>query len=464
MTPLERQIKAGESKGLEFFRSADDVAAVIPHVVALLNSGGGTVVIGVNDHGEAVGVPDARKTAGKIELEIRAAISPKALFSVAADKYKGVDVLLIEVPGGRDTPFVTGGKVYLRRGARTVVADGEDLQRIFQQRTPETERWERRGSPELGIEDLHHEQIQTTVHTAVAEGRFQFRDSQSPEAVLSDLGMVSRGMFTNAADVCFGSKPAIRNPQVRLRAYAFQSDKRGDEYLDQADLNGPLANVLASAVAFIQRNSSTAAMFLPESIERKNIVSYPPFAVREGLVNALAHRDYSAFSSGATLLVYPDRLEIWNSGKLPAGWNADKLRHNHPSLPSNPDIAQFLYIRNLMERIGRGTMKMIEACREAGIPSPTWKADQDGITLTLYNRSSPDAPAARLSPRQEELLKLMEPGQEIRLREYVEKFAHEVTDRQARRDLKELEIADILRLQGKGPSAHYVRTQRKWKS
>jgi ATP-dependent DNA helicase RecG len=462
MTPLERQIKAGESKGLVFSRSAEDVARLIPHVVALLNSGGGTVVIGVGDDGKPLGIPDASKLGGQIEQEIRAAISPMALFSVAAERVGDEDVVVIEVPGGRDVPFVTEGKVYLRRGARTVAATGEDLQRIFQQRTPETERWERRASPTLGIEDLDHEQIETTVHTAVAEGRFQFRDHQSAEAVLSGLGMVHQGMFTNAADVCFGRTPAIRNPQVRLRAFAFQSDKRGDEYLDQADLSGPLANVLASAVAFIQRNSSIAAKFLPESIERKNIPSYPPFAVREGLVNALAHRDYSAFSSGATLLVYPDRLEIWNSGKLPDGWSADKLRHSHPSLPSNPDIAQFLYVRNLMERIGRGTTKMIEACREAGIPSPTWKVDSDGITLTLYNRNSPEAPVARLTPRQEDLLKAMKPGEEVRLREYAQKFASEVSDRQARRDLKELEMADLLRLEGKGPSAFYVRTQRPW--
>ncbi len=464
MTPLERQINAGESKGLIFARDAKDTALLIPHVVALLNSGGGTVVIGMDDRGQPVGMPHAPNLAGQIEGEIRAAISPMALFSVATEKVDGVDVLLIEVPGGRDVPFVTEGKVFLRRGVGTVAANGEDLQRIFQRRTPEPERWERREAPTLGIDDLNQEQIETTVHTAAAGGRFQFRDSRSTEAVLSDLGMVKGGRFTNAADLCFGDRPAVRNPQVRLRAYAFQSDKRGDEYLDQADLNGPSANVLAGAVAFIQRNSSLAATFLPESIERKNIVAYPPFAIREGLVNALAHRDYSAFSSGATLLVYPDRLEIWNSGKLPTGWNADKLRRNHPSLPPNPDIAQFFYIRNLMERIGRGTVKMIEACREAGIPSPTWRTDSDGITLTLYNRNSRESPAARLASRQEDLLEKMEPGQEIRLREYVEKFADEVGDRQARRDLKDLVAADFLRLEGKGPSARYVRTQRQWSS
>ena len=462
MTPLERQIDAGLAKGMQFIRSADDIASVISHVVALLNSGGGTVISGVDEDGKPLGESDALNMAGRIESEMRAAISPMALFSVEAVQYQGRAILVIEVPGGRDTPFVTNGKVYLRRGKNTVAANGDDLQRLFQQRTPETERWERRGSPELSIDDLHHKQIETTVHTAIAEGRFQFRDTQSTEAILSDLGMTNRGMFTNAADVCFGTKPASRHPQVRLRAYAFQSNKQGDEYLDQADLNGPLANVLAGAMAFVDRNSSLAAMFLPESIERKNTASYPRAAVREGLVNALAHRDYSAFSSGATLLIYPDRLEIWNSGKLPKGWSPDKLRHNHPSLPSNPDIAQFLYLRKFMERIGRGTLKMIEDSREAGMPAPTWKADQDGITLTLYNCGSTDSPISRLVPRQEALLRTMEPGQEIRLREYVDKFAHEVTDRQARRDLKELESADLLRLQGKGPNAYYVRTQRTW--
>jgi ATP-dependent DNA helicase RecG len=86
----------------------------------------------------------------------------------------------------------------------------------------------------------------------------------------------------------------------------------------------------------------------------------------------------------------------------------------------------------------------------------------DGITLTLYNRNSSAAPVARLASRQEELLRMMKPGDKVRLREYVEKFASVVSDRQARRDLKELEMADLLRLEGKGPSALYVRTQRPW--
>lgn len=201
-------------------------------------------------------------------------------------------------------------------------------------------------------------------------------------------------------------------------------------------------------------------MFLPESVERKNIAPYPAFAVREGLVNALAHRDYSHFSSGVSLLVYPDRVEIWNSGKLPDGWNAAKLRGNHPSVPRNPDIAHFFFIRNLMERIGRGTQRMISACREAKLPAPTWKVDEDGITLTLYNLASKESPIAQLNKRQAGLMESLKTGDKIRLRDYVEQFGSDISERSAQRDLNELREADLLRLEGRGRGARYVRTER----
>lgn len=461
MTPLERQIRSGETYDFVLKASAANRNGIVSDVVALLNSGGGSIVLGADSSGKVGEMPHAAEDANDLALYLRNVISPRPLVSVTAEDAFGGQVIRIEVPGGRDTPFLNDGRVFLRRGLATELASAADLSAMFQRRTSETVRWERRGSPTLSLEDLSHEQIETTVQKAIAEGRFRFSNSQSTETVLGELGMFTGGVLTNAADVCFGIKPAIRNPQVRMRAYAFQSNKRGDEFLDQDDFNGPLANVLASAVAFIQRNSSRAAMFLPESVERKNVAAYPARAVREGLVNALAHRDYSSFSSGASILIYPDRLEIWNAGKLPDGWTASKLRLNHPSIPRNPDIANFLFIRSLMEQVGRGTQRMIEECRGAGLPAPTWRVDEDGITLTLYSHGSPNAPASRLSERQLRLMKSLQQGDTIRLREYVERFAHDVTQRQALRELVELRDADLLRLEGRGRAAHYVRTQRR---
>ncbi len=463
MTPPDRRIKAGESKTVEFVHHLENLESVSKHVVAFLNSGGGTVYVGVEDDGKVVGVPDAENMAKRLYADLQKAISPKALFSVTTEPREDKQLVVIEVPGGKDTPFVSDGTLYLRKGKHSVKATGEDLQQLLQERSVEVERWERRGSPALTIKELDYAEIRRTVQEAASKNRFQFRDVKNTESVLMDLGMWSRGMLTQAADVCFGQKPAMRNPQVRLRAYAFESDKGGN-YLDQDDIVGPIAKIIEQANVFIRRNSPLAAKFLPDSLKRDNIPAYPDYAIREGLVNAVAHRDYAAFSSGATVTVYPDCVEIWNSGRLPKGWNADKLRHNHPSLPPNPDIAHVLFIRSFMERIGRGTQKILEACREAGLPLAAWSADEDGITLTIYNHASDESPQQRWDNRQKKLMGSLKPGEAIAPGDYLERFATGIGDRQARRDLGELENAGFLRREGKGKATVYVRTQRAWKS
>ena len=271
MNPLERQIKKGEAKEFVLLPSSSDTEQIAAHVVALINSGGGSIVLEPHDWRQPKLDSNVITSAHELGAHLRKVISPRPLLSVTSEQAFEDEVILIEVPGGRDLPFLLDGRVFLRRGFKTIPANAEDLQEIFQRQTPETIRWERRGSPTLELDDLNHDQIETTVHAAIAEGRFSFSDPQSTETILGELGMFSGGILTNACDVCFGKTPSTRNPQVRLRAYAFQSDKQGDDYLDQADLNGPVANVLASAVAFIQRNASTAAMFVSDSVERQNL-------------------------------------------------------------------------------------------------------------------------------------------------------------------------------------------------
>ena len=97
-----------------------------------------------------------------------------------------------------------------------------------------------------------------------------------------------------------------------------------------------------------------------------------------------------------------------------------------------------------------------------GLPVPIWAMDEDGITLTLYSRASIEAPELNLNKRQNRLLTELNPGKAITLSDYLKRFAGDVGDRQARRDLKELEAAD-LKLIGKGRAAHYERTSRNWK-
>lgn len=220
--------------------------------------------------------------------------------------------------------------------------------------------------------------------------------------------------------------------------------------------------MLKKVTDFINRNMSVRSRFDQESLHRHDRTVYPLDALREGLVNAFAHRDYSHFSGGIAVGMYPDRIEIWNSGRLPVGWKPADLRKNHPSYPPNPDIAHVLYIRGFMERVGRGTQKIVDACREYGLATPKWQDAPSGVTLTLYADKMGPAVEMALNERQNALMKSMEPDSELKLADYWAHFASEVSERQARRDLKELVESGFLAALGSGAGAKYKRTIRPW--
>jgi ATP-dependent DNA helicase RecG len=308
--------------------------------------------------------------------------------------------------------------------------------------------------------DLDHGEVRRTVKQAKESGRFAFDDKDNDIAVLKALTVYSDKGFTQAADVLFAKNPALRHPQTRVRVTRFASDKGGDAYLDDRLLQGPLVKVFEEAFEILSKHVRWEAKFQTGDVRRTDRPEYPFEALREGLVNAFAYRDYSGFSGGVTVGIYPNRIEIWNSGHFPEGLQPADLRKNHPSLPTNPDIAHVFYLRGLMERIGRGGQLIINACRDYGLLVPKWVDQPTGVTLTILGRGDETAKPFAANPRQRLLLGQLQPGDQIRPGEYHQQYATDVTDRQARRDLVELEDAGFLRRIGKGAGTIYQRTDR----
>ena len=105
------------------------------------------------------------------------------------------------------------------------------------------------------------------------------------------------------------------------------------------------------------------------------------------IVNAICHRDYTSNAS-VQVMLFPDRLEVTNPGPLPKGMTVAKLKRRHKSIPVNPLLAQAMYLRGYIERVGSGTGDIIESCREKGLPPPVWENDDDGFTVTLRRVTS----------------------------------------------------------------------------
>ena len=457
---IKKQIRNGEGLGTEFKTSVEPMDAIAEVVCSFLNTKGGTVFCGVDDKGKIVGIDNADVIALSLQIFLNDAVSPKALFSVNVDEEGNQSIISIEVPQGKDRPYVFEGAVYIRQKTKTRTADAIVLRDMVQSKSVEAERWERRPAMALEADDLDTTEIIQTAEDARKSGRFHFSHLKDQMAVLADLGVYRAGVYTQAADVFFAKKPAVRHPQVRVRATRFAEDKGSDEYLDDQIFQGPLVQVFNKVLDFIERNVAIASHFKNDRIQREDKPQYPLHALREGLINAFAHRDYAGFSGGLSVGIYPSRIEIWNSGRLPKELKVGDLRKNHPSLPTNPDIAHLLYIRGLMERIGRGTQKIIIACKDDGLPAPKWQDRPSGVTLSLYSAKFSVSDEIKLNARQEELIKTLTPGDEIRTKDYREKFASDVSERQARRDLTDLENLALLERKGKGAGTRYVRINR----
>lgn len=457
---IGRQIRGGENLHTEFKLSLRPQDSIARTVCAFLNSGGGTIFCGINDSGQVEGIENAVSEKTRIERYLQGAITPVALFTLSVELFGGRPIIVIEVPEGKDRPYVVAGAVYVRQGSVTRAADSRTLRDLVQDKAAVSDRWERRPSPSLDLVDLDRGELNATIEDAQASGRFTFDKPDDPLAVLRQLSMTTMTGFTQAADVVFGQHPSRRHPQCRIRLVRYTSDKGGDRYEDDRWFEGPLVRAFEEAFSAIAGQVRIQSRFATGGLRREDQPEYSLEALREGLVNAIAHRDYSSFSGGLTVSLYPGRLEIWNSGRLPKELQPIDLKRVHPSIPTNPDICHILYLRRLMERVGRGTQKIIAASKELGAVAPRWVDRPSGVTLTLFAADHRHSGALELNIRQRALLRALRPGDRVHPNDYAQSVADQVSLRQARRDLALLEEAGWLTRRGAARATYYERTDR----
>jgi ATP-dependent DNA helicase RecG len=454
----ERLLAEGESPRLEFKASVEPMTSIAPSVCAFLNSDGGVLIVGVNEEG----VPNGSVNEDQVKSLhrfLREKITPRVLYDVTFEHVSEGDVIVVSVPAGPDRPYVCEGAVYVRKGSSTVAANASTLRALVEESVEPAMRWERRSSVGFEIDDVDRALLDETVRRAGDRRGYVFDNPRDPLAVLSQLSLVQSGQLTNAADVLFGKKVARRHPQTRMRAVCYSTD-RADNFLDEQLFEGPAFKLLEDGMAFLKRHVAIAAEFREGQLPRESKPQYPFNALREALVNALVHRDYAAFSGSVSISIYPERVEVWNTGKLPRGITPrDLLLASHSSILVNPDIGHVFYLHELMERVGRGTFKIAQECRDLGMRLPDWKNVGSGVRLTMFAAKAGKA-TIDLNERQKELLDVLKPGEEIRVPEFVERFGHGITDRQARRDLADLEGYGLLVRHGVGSKTSYERTKK----
>lgn len=379
----------GARNSLYCFPGAVDYERVGCVVCSCLNTTGGIIVLGVDDAGIATGVDNAEDIRSRLGMLLREDLSPSAYVAISVEKFEDVSVVVVEVPVGRDQPYSFRRSFYLMGKTGVEQAGGEQLRDFLSRNHIEPTRWERRLSDAEIPDDINSDEIAATVEDIRRADEPAFGKDRSVATVLEDLNFIKYGQLSNAGDVLFSDSVSFRSPQVRAMAYAYETDKTDNRFLDVQSFTGPLCVMIKKLIAFINRHTPRQSAF-GDTLYRNVQSIYPYNLLREALVNALVHRDYSSASGGVRVHVYPRRLEIWNSGEFMEGVSSANIRRGNISVLRNPDIALVLFRRGYMEMAGRGGRLMDRLCRENGLCPPEWipqKGENGGIKLIIAQKT-----------------------------------------------------------------------------
>lgn len=250
---------------------------------------------------------------------------------------------------------------------------------------------------------------------------------------------------TNAALLFFGKNLSNYLPQNEIKIARYQGFTRS-EIVDRQDLKGTLYKMIDEVEVFFKRNTRLAHKIV--DFKRIDIPEYPYEAIREGLINAIAHRDYKR-TAPIMFSIFDDRVEIMSPGGLIHGLTIDQLEGHHE--PRNDKICEIFSRTKDMEELGTGISRMKDAMQSHGLPKPEFSEEGESFVVKFYGPGDkildlvPSIPEERqtdlrglgLNERQIKALILMvNEGKEFTRSSYEETF--EVPSRTASRDLKGL--------------------------
>ncbi len=370
LVDVNRWFGQPESQTLEF-KSTADKRAIGEYICGMLNAEGGVIAVGIAGDGSVVGVDDVDDRAEEIDRYVRQRISPAAPWAVIATEADEKPVLVIDVPRGPRKPYVIDGRVFVRVGDVNRAATADDINRSIQERIKSDEQWEWQPAVGITTQDLDAEEISRFIRQSVEAGRFD-SSVTSVEDVLRRLNLVIDGRPIQAAVVAFGSRVLPWYPQCTLRLAKFGGVTK-DVFVDQRKVSAHAFQLLEDANNFLSKQLPVRGTFEEDKIRRQDRPLYPILALREALVNALCHRDYSIAGGAVSVAIFDDRLEIASTGTLPGGLTVADLKRDHFSRPRNPLIADLFYRRGLIELWGRGTQGIVRLCLEAGCPEPQFE-------------------------------------------------------------------------------------------
>lgn len=385
---IRRRIESGEDRGTELKRGIGDLSGIGKAICAFANSQGGVVILGVDDSGSIAGVKeDAESVHERLTSFLQTGCSAPVSARLGRHQDPAGWVHWIEVPRQRSfEPLRYAGRVWIRRERSTVEPSPIELQELYNA-------FGYILSEERAIEAAGPADIDLAAFRDFLRALGLETDEEPQPPVEADLR--NRGVLTEIGGelhptlyglLAFGKEPQ-RFPQTSsfwVECVAYLGTDRAAEVSLAGEAKGRLDEQVRRAVGWVRGLGKFESY---RGLIREDTPLVPEKALREAVVNAVAHRDYAVTGSKVLLEVFSDRIDVTSPGLLPNHLTVDSVRAGGHPRSRNELMANYLLVTRLMEQRGRGWPVMRRAMREHNRTEPELVENQGGkyvrVTLRL---------------------------------------------------------------------------------
>lgn len=375
-------IKNGENSYIEFKEEKVKANDLAGEVVAFSNMEGGTIIIGVSDDGIIKGITDDN-IEEKIMNICRNNCIPNIIPMYQELIIEGNKISIITIPKGKHKPYYTiDNKYYIRVGTTKRIASKEELMRLFQSSGVihyDTSPVEGTTKKDLNMDLIRDYYLGYNMFDLYEE------TERSSERILINadiLKEVSGALeCTVGGLIIFGKKTERYLPQSGISFAHFAGDDITGDLIDKKQISGNLPEVADQALTILKNNIKTPSTIIGALREEKE--AYPDIVLREAIVNALVHRNYSIIGSKIRILMFTDRIEFHSPGKLPNTVTIEKMKVG-VSYARNPFLVKYMENLRYIDQLGRGIPMIIKTMKNLQAKEPKLEEIGEEFVLTIY--------------------------------------------------------------------------------
>lgn len=450
-------LEQGEGPALVFLQARTRARKLGETLVSLANVHGGRVFLGVRGrrHGRVEGLPHPEESVDFVLEVAQQCLPPMDLPEPEIVHVEGSAILVITVPAGLPYVYHYRGRYLQRIDRKALPLSGVELRGMLMERSEEG--FERQAVAGACLEDLDMAKV-------AAFCTYLSDPPDDPIQLLRQRGGVVESpegpIPTVAGLLFFGRHPQGALPQARIWLVRYPGKSSSPDPQRQ-EVEGTLPEQIQQVEAFLNAQMRRGRMWMDG--ERVEVTEYPIEAVREAIVNAVAHRDYSLQGDQIRVQMFQNRIEVYSPGRLPGPITVDNIVEERFS--RNPLLVQMLADMGLIEQLGYGIDRMVALMKEAHLPEPDFQEMRAGFLVTLFGPEEmavegiPMDPQALarlgLNERQIQALTYLDEHGSITSREYQE-LCPEVSAETLRRDLLGLIGQGLLLKVGESRATYYI--------